>query len=152
MTDPNPGGKKAATVRDQQLLVSIASIQHDQQRYDTCGDYFVGDATGALYVQVSHLPDRREMLLVAIHELCEWALCEAKGITPDEIDKFDLNYDPGDMLPQEPGDNPDAPYYHQHQVATGIERILAAELGVDWLTYERHVSELEYNNPVEPLK
>lgn len=36
----------------------------------------------------------------------------------------------------EPGDSPDAPYYKQHQIATSVERLLAAELGVDWTAYE----------------
>lgn len=78
--------------------ILIEFINHSQQRYDTCGDYFLSDhpdmpsAGEVLHVKVSRLPDRREMLLVAIHEL-----------------------------------------------------------GVDWLTYSRHIEELSYNNPPEPL-
>lgn len=89
------------------------------------------------------------MILVAIHELCEWAICDAKGITIKAIDAFDLGEGRG---LKEPGDHPHAPYYHGHQIASGIERILAAELGVDWQSYCRHIDELHYNQPVEPLK
>jgi DNA polymerase elongation subunit (family B) len=40
----------------------------------------------------------------------------------------------------EPGDDPKAPYYRQHQIATAVERLLAVELGVDWGAYDREVS------------
>src|SRR5271165_7327512 len=68
---PSPRGTEAP------LAIAIRFIPHRLQRYDTCGDYYQMEDT--LCVQVSELNDRREMLLVAIHELCEWALCQAKG-------------------------------------------------------------------------
>lgn len=133
------------------LHISIASIPHNQQRYDTCGDWKteIIDGIETVLITVSNLSSRREMLLVVIHELIEMALCEAEGVSSEEVDNFDLHYC-GDGLPLEPGDHPEAPYYKQHQFASGIERILAAEMGVDWLTYSRHIEELEYNQPVEP--
>lgn len=128
------------------LLVSIISVPHKEQRYDTCGDYY-GDPP---MIVVSELPSRREMLLVAIHELIELALCEAEGIGIEEIDKFDMAEEM-DQDGIDPGDHSESPYYKQHQIASGIEKLLAAEMGVDWLTYERHVAELDYSQPVEPL-
>jgi hypothetical protein len=63
-------------------------------------------------------------------------------VSPEAVDKFDKAYEakrkPGDD--SEPGDDPRAPYYRQHQIATGIERLLAAELGVDWEVYDREVA------------
>jgi hypothetical protein len=35
----------------------------------------------------------------------------------------------------EPGDDPRAPYYREHQFASGMERLMAAELGIDWQQY-----------------
>lgn len=102
-------------------------------------------------IVVSELPDHREMLLIAIHELIEWTLCQFAGISNEEIDDFDKNHLLHHSKPEssnktfaadEPGDCTAAPYYRQHQIASGIERLLAAELGVDWLTYERHIEEL----------
>lgn len=133
------------------LAIWISSIPHNAQRYDTCGDYQY--VNNVLSLTISELPSRREMYLVAIHELIEAALCEAEGITHEEIDKFDMGPPGGTWqgvtmetakvsLGYEPGDDIRAPYYHQHQIATGIERILAAEMGVDWLVYERHIQEL----------
>jgi hypothetical protein len=42
----------------------------------------------------------------------------------------------------EPGDAPDSPYRREHFFATSLERLLAAELGVDWAVYEAHVDSL----------
>ena len=125
--------------RDNSLQIEILSIPHSQQRYETCGDYFTRN--GVDIIAVSELPDRRETLLVAIHELIEMALCQIAGISNASIDRFDMSPEYSDYE-GEPGDLPAAPYYRQHQIATGIERLLAAEMGVDWLTYERHIQEL----------
>lgn len=123
-------------------LVLIRSIPHQDQRYDTVGDYYEMEGLGGkfLSISVSQLEDRREVMLIAIHELIEWALCQAKGITNEEIDKFDFAFK--DYLGREPGDDPRAPYFHQHQVASVVERLLAAELGVDWEEYSKHCGEL----------
>lgn len=142
MSELNPAGQKAGTVlRDFRIV--IREVPHHMQRYDTCGDYFMDqdDEGDHLTITVSRLEDRNEMLLVAIHELIEWALCEAKGISLEAIDDFDMHLE-GAQLDIESGDSPSAPYYHQHQIATGVERILAAEMGVDWLEYEQHIKEL----------
>ncbi len=130
------------------LNILIYSADHKSQRYNTCGDYFQGE--NCLHVVVSRLPDRREMLLVAIHELIEWALvstaADEQGVSQTEamkvVDDFDLNWQPHHGI-KEPGDDFNAVYYTQHQIATGIERILAAEMGVDWLAYERHINDLD---------
>jgi hypothetical protein len=136
------------------LMVSLVSVLHKDQRYDTCGDWYYSADKTHLIVSVSELPSRREMFLVAIHELIEAFLCECAGITEAEVDKFDLSF--SDLIYEEeqkdskrpadhewePGDDARAPYYKQHQIATGIERILAAEVGVSWLKYESHIEEL----------
>ena len=129
------------------LRVRIREIDHREQRYDTCGDWQwlapgYPSPHPTLMVTVSTLPDRREMFLVAIHELIEAFLCGCAGITEAQVDVFDLSQEY--YFEGEPGDQPAAPYYKQHQFATGIERILAAEVGVNWLEYERHIQELSH--------
>ena len=83
-------------------------------------------------------------LLVALHELIEVALCEERGITCEQVDNFDksfeLHREPGNK--DEPGDDPAAPYRKEHFFATNLERLLAAELGIDWAEYERKLNEL----------
>jgi hypothetical protein len=120
------------------LVVVISSCPHEEQRYDTCGDWYYTEQK-ALSVTVSELEDRRHMWLVAIHELIEAALCEVAGITERQVDDFDMHQE----HEGEPGDQPTAPYYRQHQIASGIERLLAAEMRVDWLAYEKAIEELK---------
>lgn len=125
-------------------MALIRGIPHSDQRYDTCGDWYYQEVLGStvLCINVSRLADRREMFLVAIHELVEAFLCECAGVTEAEVDQFDYGHAQMALKGEEPGDCITAPYYKQHQIATGIERILAAEAGVSWLEYEKHVEEL----------
>ncbi len=122
------------------MKIIIESIPHKDQRYDTCGDYWIDPKDNTVHIKVSKLDSLPEMLCVAIHELVEWALCDVEGIDNDEITEFDENHDGADG--SELGDDVDAPYYKQHQIATGVERIVAAEMGVDWAAYEEGIRRL----------
>lgn len=115
----------------------IHTIPHKQQRYDTCGDY-IKRRENVLEFRVSVLEEPRMEALIAIHEIVEQTLCEAKGISINTIDAFDLTFT-GDG---EPGDHIDAPYRDQHRIATFIEKYLARKLGIDWKEYERKLNEL----------
>ena len=80
----------------------------------------------------------RYEVLVMIHELIECFLCEHKAIPQEVVDDFDKTYeDEG-----EPGDCKYSPYRDQHCIATGVERILAACLGVCWADYEKETDEI----------
>jgi len=81
----------------------------------------------------------RYELLVAVHELVEAFLCMHDGVSEESVDKFDKQFVQRDA---EPGDSPDAPYARQHCLATGVERILAACLGVKWDWYEEAIEKL----------
>ena len=119
------------------MKITINSIEHKDQRYPTVGDWFY-EPDGSLTINVSRMQDSRYELLVAIHELIEAALCEDRGITQDAVDQFDKDFEENrhsDNL-DEPGDDPRAPYRREHCFATGVERLLAAELEVAWKTYE----------------
>src|SRR5882672_405040 len=124
------------------MKIDIQSIPHNQQRYETVGDWRLeGDA---LKIRVSELPDWRYDVLVGIHELIEAVLCDQACVSQTAVDEFDMDYEknrqPGDE--SEPGDDPRSPYRKQHFVATTIERQLAHELGVDWDEYERAIQAL----------
>jgi hypothetical protein len=137
------------------------TIPHEQQRYPTTGDWrFMRYrdmshpelSSDSLYVHVSKMPDERYEQLVAVHEIIEALLCKQAGISEESVSEYDNAYEAAresdsvrhqqascGCIPteiSEPGDDIHAPYYRQHQIATGIERILAAELGVDWNAYE----------------
>jgi hypothetical protein len=124
------------------LLIVIEVIPHEEQRYCTCGDWFYEG--NALRIKVSRMGDWRHEALVAIHELVEVLLCRHDGVPEEAVDKFDFAFEaarqPGND--DEPGDDPQAPYRKQHCFATGIERLLAAELGIDWKHYEQEINRL----------
>lgn len=120
--------------------IVIRTIPHTDQRYDTVGDWwFEGDT---LQVRVSAMDDWKAEGLVAHHELTEALLCKARGITADQVDEFDKAFNKQTAWGQEPGDHPDAPYRREHFFATTVERMLSAELGVDWFEYDDKVSAL----------
>lgn len=127
------------------LNIHIQTIKHSSQRYPTCGDWYYKNSGQDLYITVSELQDWRKEILVAVHELIEVMLCKDHGITQQDVDKFDIefekNRDPNDFI-TEPGDDPKAPYFHEHFFATVIERLLAMQLKVDWKDYEKAISEL----------
>jgi hypothetical protein len=134
------------------MKFTIRTIPHEDQAYDTVGDYeyvMHGKPESHIEVFVSNLGDERMEFLVAIHELIEAGLMHFAGIPLRASTDFDIEFEaarnieggsfefrrrryPGDA---EPGDSPDAPYKRQHTIATAAERMLAAELGVDWHEY-----------------
>jgi len=123
--------------------VKIVTIPHEEQRYPTVGDWVVNGDN--LYISVSKMSDPRYELLVAVHELVEVLLCKERGIPQELVDKFDMEYEASRSewdTTSEPGDAAGAPYKKEHFFATTVERLLAAELGVDWEKYEAEVQAL----------
>jgi hypothetical protein len=119
------------------MKIVMKSIPHNQQRYETCGDWWV-DPDGTWQFRTSELQDWRHMTLILVHEFVEFVLCQWAGITVKEVDEFDKAFEAArpDGNVDEPGDASDAPYRRQHCMATGVERILAALLHVNWRDYE----------------
>ncbi len=125
------------------MKINIETIPHHQQRYPTVGDYW--DEKGVEQIRVSEMPDWRYEMLVAVHELIEMALTKHREIAEESISEFDINFEDSrrnNLVTGEPGDHPNAPYKREHFFATNLERLLAAELGVDWFEYDRHVEAL----------
>lgn len=132
------------------MKILIETIPHDQQRYPTVGDWeflqppFVKEGDVGISIKISELGDWRMEACVAIHEAIEVLMCKQNGVTQQAVDDFDMTYEKarkeGDE--SEPGDDAKAPYYKEHQIATGVERILAVELGLDWNSYENKIQSL----------
>lgn len=140
------------------LHIYIDTTPHSEQRYPTVGDYWRPSipkyALERLEVRVSDLGNEDYEFLVAIHELIEEHLTRKRGISEEEITKFDMAYE-ASRTPEsidEPGDHPDAPYNKEHIFATHIERLVAEELGVDWDAYSDKINSLfEESKPHESL-
>jgi hypothetical protein len=125
------------------VRINIEVIPHEEQRYPTVGDYWLED--GVQQVRVSRLPDWRYEILVAVHEIVELAITRHRGISEELISDFDVDFERARELMQrsgEPGDHPDSPYRRENFFATNLERLLAAELDVDWFEYESYVDSL----------
>ena len=126
-------------------IIECKTIPHNQQRYDTVGDWWT-DSYG-WHIRVSYLGDWRYQFLVAIHEFVEMAWCRWNGVDPSAVDTFDMQFEDnrkeGDY--SEPGDARDAPYWKGHQFATAIERMAAVMLAVDWTAYEAAIRALVYD-------
>ena len=109
--------------------------------------------------------------LVAVHELIEAVLCLRAGVYQEQVDEFDILFEKlrqdrtrrrhvlnnGHLYPKdlgimcealaqdeemEPGDCYAAPYYHEHQLATSVERMMAAKMDVPWTDYEANLDAL----------
>jgi hypothetical protein len=139
------------------LDIIIQTVKHEDQKYNTIGNYESGVpgmekkvelTPGSVIITVSDMGDWRKELAVAIHELIEVSLaCWIGGITDEQIVEFDKKYE--ELAKQglisddsEPGDNPDAPYYVYHKIATVIEYGLLVSLGVSEAEYEEAMLKL----------
>lgn len=127
-------------IRSLPKRIEINFIPHKDHRYPTIGDYFESGEVGNVIINVSKMTDKRYEMLVAIHELIEMCLCDTDGIPLDEIDRFDKSA--FGQASDDPGFESKAPYRKQHTIATGIEMMLAAEMGVDWVRYENYLGHL----------
>ena len=113
------------------IIARISTVQHNLQRYNTVGDWCFD--FGELHITVSDLKGIQDYEnLVALHELIEALLCQARGITGEVVDQWDLAH----LDPPDPGSIPQCPYFREHMFATMVERAMAAELDVDWDEYE----------------
>ncbi len=125
------------------MKIRIESIPHHEQRYPTVGDYWQEGDTDQ--VRVSAMKDWRYEILVAVHELIEMALTRHRGISEESITAFDVEYErlrEEELVKGEPGDSAKAPYQKEHFFATNVERLFAAELGVNWADYDQYVDQL----------
>ncbi len=124
------------------LQINFKVIPAAEQRYPTSGDYWQ-DEHGVWQFRVTRMGNLFYEILVLIHELTEWAMCQAVGIKVKEIDRFDMMFEAeraaGAWKDEEPGDDPRAPYFYQHMCATKVERLAAEMFKVDWGTYSSAV-------------
>lgn len=129
------------------LNIDIKTISHNQQRYETCGDYY-GDAEKGLHFRVSSLDDCYSEFLIALHEQIEYFLCRIRGISNEAIDKFDIEFE-ANRIPEdesEPGDHIEAPYHNEHMFAIKIEKMVCEEFGINWNDYEQAIQSLFLDN------
>jgi len=130
------------------MNITIKTIPHSEQKYDTCGDWWFNEEEN-LEIRVSDLGNWKEEYLVADHELTEALLCKSRGITEKEVTDFDLKFEHeekngiSNQCPTaEPGDDARAPYRNEHKIAESFERIKSEIFGIDWNRYANHINKL----------
>ena len=125
--------------------IYITTIPHNDQRYETVGDYWADDEWDEFDITVSDMKNEDFEFLVAIHEMVEQYLCERMGIPEKKILAFDIQFEKkrkkGNV--DEPGDDPKAPYRHEHSMATAVERMVAGYLGINWKDYEKKCNSMK---------
>lgn len=126
------------------MKFKIETIPHKSQRYETVGDYQL-QPDGYWYISVSDTGDKKMNFLIQLHEFIELNLTQFNNISEQSIMEFDLYYEKKRSLglvkqDSEPGFY--GPYKKQHTIATSIEMLMAAELGIDWIEYEEKINKM----------
>jgi hypothetical protein len=125
------------------LKITIQIIEKTQHRPGISGCDWTFDQNGDLTVSITKMSDWRREVALGFHEAAEAVLCLHNGVTQKMVDDFDVPFErdhPNSKI--EAGDQSDAPYKREHSLATAIERILAAEFGIDWADYDRELEAL----------
>lgn len=101
------------------MQITIKTIPHTQQRYDTTDDWQIENG-GDITIFVSENENRNEVNKSIVHGLVECLLCIKHGISQDSVDEYDMN------LPEDdnPGENVDAPYHLEHIAANIAEQVM----------------------------
>jgi len=117
------------------ISILITSKPIKRQSYSTVGDYTYFPVPNGFSSEIwtTEMENIDHSWLIAIHEVIESYLCFKKGLTDEEITKFDV--DNLDLI--EPGKSKKAPYHKEHAIATKIEKELARILKVNWKEYDK---------------
>lgn len=97
-------------------------------------------------IWIHTMSDWRFMVAVLFHELIEWALTKHRGVTTAQCDAFDDDYEEqyrnGRNKAEEPGDDPDCPYFEGHQFGNHLEWTVIFILGASWKDYLKECGEI----------
>ena len=121
------------------MNIHILVIPNYQHRPDITGADWYFDQSGDMQIRISKMSDWRYEFALAVHEMVEAGLCKHNGVTQQMVDEFDIPYEKSHTKKCNAGDEPDAPYQKEHCLATAAERIVASELGLDWLAYDQEL-------------
>jgi hypothetical protein len=118
--------------------INIKVLPRKRMRYRTCGDYW--EKRKSLEIRVVEQVNEDYEFLVAVHELVEFYITRKRGIKEEDIMKYDLDWEDRTDKVDEPGNQEDCIYKKEHRFAENLERLIAAELGIDWQLYDKELS------------
>ena len=111
-------------------------------RYPTAGDYYF--VNNNMKIEICKQINNDYEFLIMMHELTEEYLTRVRGIQEQAITDFDLLFETEREAglhgeDDEPGYDIRSPYRKEHIFAELIERLIAFELGVDWIKYGEEI-------------
>lgn len=134
------------------MRIIIETLPVHQQRYSTAGDYYIHE-NGDWVIKVSELNHELYNVMIAVHEIIEFALLRHRKFSDKDIDAFDLEWEErlikGKIGPEsEPGFAADCPYIREHTMAMAIEMQMCAMAGVNWEQYNEAIAALFKEKPI----
>lgn len=125
------------------MKIKLLTAPLSEIRNNQCGDWR-HNADGSMFILAAEMGNDDYEFCVLLHELIESYLAKKRGITDEAVTAFDAAYEDnrveGDV--SENGDDPLAPYHKEHVFASNMERLMAAELGIHWGSYEAFINSL----------
>ena len=120
------------------LKIDGFTLPAQYMRYKTLGDWYGHDRH--IISTVAEMGNPKYEFLIFLHELIEARLCMARGVDEGDVTRFDILFEK-EGKEGEPGDDPEAPYFKEHQFATKIEMMMCDEMGLDRNAYDRFMNE-----------
>lgn len=131
------------------MNIEIEFIPHKQHRFTTIGYWFVQD--GTLYIQVSNEISWQNKIATVFHELIEAGICISKGITTEECDAFDAQFEEEYKrkkwdINTEAGLDKRCPYRKGHIWGNRLEWLVMFLLGADKKIHDKECLMLMESN------
>ena len=128
------------------LRINFKVVDASEMRDCQADDYWY-DSEGVWQFRVVRMGNLLMEILVLIHALVEWSMCEVIGISEPEIKAFDDKFLADQAAGKHPendeaGDHPDAPYRAQHIAATRAEKVVCRLFGIKWSVYAARFNEI----------
>jgi hypothetical protein len=119
------------------MKLTVEILPYKDMRYNTYGDYFYDKSNTLRFQIVDHSNDVYTKLTL-IHELVEQLLLEVKGITPDDVDRFDFDFESDTnktSIYSEPGEDPSCIYKKEHDFSDNIIKQICESIGIKFEDY-----------------
>lgn len=127
-------------------MLNIRLIEQPEHRFTTIGDWWE-NPDGTFEVRVTRMNNIKHTMMVLLHEISEWAICQATGVSTKLCDEFDALWedeiDRGlHAVEEEAGFDVRCPYRAGHIFGCGVEHIMCVVLNASWEAYEAECNEL----------
>lgn len=128
------------------MKIEIEVKPLSSMRYNTLGDYFY-KKDGTLRFEIADTGNDTYNTMILIHEIIEELMTKVKGINEKKITEFDFKFEKEREsglhgIESEPGFDIRSPYEPEHMIATAVEMIICAHLGIKWNKYNYDINSL----------